>query len=157
MLVVCFLAHASFADEKIHGFVNEVIDGNTILIRTPDREEYKILLHGIDSPEPGQHYSEQSTKMLQRLLLNKWVTIVFHGKDRAGNHLGEIHIDGASDPRHELIKAGLAWTSEKAAIPELETLKDEARQKNLGLWQEVNPTPPWMYRRQQTMLEAKTS
>ncbi len=157
LLVVSFLVKPSFAEEKIHGLVNEVIDGNTILIRTPDREEYKILLHGIESPEPGQHYSEQSKKMLERLLLNKAVTIVFYGKDRAGNHLGEIRIDGAPDPRHELIKAGLAWTSEKAAIPELETLKDEARQKNLGLWQEANPIPPWVYRRQQSMLEAKSS
>ena len=157
MLAVCFLTHSSFAEEKIHGFVNEVVDGNTILIRTTDREEYKVLLHGIDSPDSGQHYAEQSKKMLQRLLLNKWVTIVFHGKDRTGNRLGEIQIDGAPDPRHELLKAGLTWTSEKVLIPELEEIKDEARQKNLGLWQEANPTPPWMYRRQQTMTEAKSS
>ncbi len=156
MLVVCFVAEYSFAQEKIHGFVKEVIDGNTLIIRTADREDYKVLLHGIDSPEPGQHYADQSRKMLEHLILNKAITIVFHGKDRFGNRLGEIRIDGAPDPRHELVKAGLAWTSEKALIAELETLKEEARQKNLGLWQEANPTAPWIYRRQQSMVEAKS-
>ena len=155
---VCMLAAVpSHAQEKLHGLVREVIDGNTLVFVTRDREEYKIILHGIDSPEPGQDYAEQSRKMLEQLLLKKTVTITLHGKDRVGNHLGEIHIDGASDPRHELVKAGLAWTSEKTSNPELESLKEEARQKNLGLWQEPNPTPPWVYRRQLTMSDAKSS
>jgi len=144
------------AQEKIHAMVREVIDGNTIMIETWDHENHKILLHGIDSPEPGQDYSVESKQMLESLLLKKSVTITIHGKDRHGNRLGEIHIDGAPNPQRELVKAGLAWTTEKAVDPELEALKEEARQKYAGLWQDPNPTPPWVYRRQQTMAEAKS-
>jgi micrococcal nuclease len=142
--------------EKIHAIVREVIDGNTITIEAWDHEMYRVLLHGIDSPEPGQQYAVQSTKMLETLLLKKPVTITIHGKDRHGHRVGEIHIDGAPDPQHELVKAGLAWTSEKSNDPVLETLREEARAKSLGLWQESNPTPPWVFRRQQTMAEAKS-
>lgn len=144
-------------DEELRGVVTEVIDGNTLLIVTLDKEQFKVLLHGIDSPEPGQHYAIQSKKRLEDLILNKTVTLFIHGKDRLGNRLVEIQIDGGLDPRHELVKAGLAWTSEKEPNPVLESLKEEARQKNLGLWNEPDPTPPWVYRRQQSMGEAKSS
>lgn len=148
---------SSYASEEIKGVVTNVIDGNTIEISTVDNETYKVLLHGIDSPEPGQNYAEQSKKLLEKLLLKKSVTISIHGKDRWGNRLGVIYLDGAPDPRHELVKAGLAWTAEKEPVAELESLKEEARGKNKGLWKEENPTPPWVYRRQQSMMQVKSS
>ena len=120
-------------------------------------ETYKVLLHGIDSPDPGQHYADQAKRMLEKLLLKKEVTIVMHGKDRLGNRLGEIKIEGAPDPRKEMVTQGLAWTSEKEPVKELESLKELARAQGKGLWGEENPTPPWTFRRQQTMLEEKTS
>lgn len=144
-----------YAGEEIKGKIISVIDGNTIEILTGDQETYKVLLHGIDSPDPGQHYAEQAKKFLENLLLNKSVTIDLHGKDRLGNRLGEIRVEGTPDPRHELVKAGLAWTTEP--ISELEELKERAKTQGKGLWQEENPTPPWLYRRQQSMLQAKSS
>ncbi len=157
ILILFLLPWIARAEEKILGTVSEVIDGNTILVETRSGESYKVLLHGIDSPEPGQPHADQSTQFLKQLLLRKHVTITLRGRDRHGNRLGEIHIDGSPDPRHEMVKAGMAWTDEKQADPKLEALKEEARQKNIGLWQEENPTPPWTYRRQQTMQEAKGS
>ncbi|MEJ0056917.1 MAG: thermonuclease family protein [Bacteroidota bacterium] len=115
------------------------------------------MLQGVDSPDPGQNYAEQAKRFLGTLLLNKSVTITIHGKDRYGNRLGEIQIDGNTDPRHELIKEGLAWTSEKEPIAELESLKEQARAEGKGLWKDENPTPPWIYRRQQTLTQQKSS
>ncbi len=149
-------ALVSQAETDIKGIVTKVIDGNTIEV-TAGNDAYKILLHGIDSPDPGQLYAEQAKRMLEKLLLEKPVTIVMHGKDRLGNRIGEIKIDGTADPRKELVAEGLAWTSEKEPIQELESLKEEARIKGKGLWVEENPTPPWIYRRQQTMVIEKSS
>jgi micrococcal nuclease len=147
---------AIYAETDIHGVVTNVIDGNTIEV-TEGNDIYKVMLHGIDSPDPGQHYAEQAKKMLEKLLLEKAVTIVMHGKDRLGNRIGEIKLNGAPDPRKELVAQGLAWTSEKEPIQELETLKEQARINGKGLWGEENPTPPWIYRRQQTMMSEKSS
>ena len=52
-----------------------------------------------------------------------------------------------------MVTQGLAWTSEKEPAEELESLKEQARTQGKGLWGEENPTPPWTFRRQQTMLD----
>jgi micrococcal nuclease len=157
MLVLCFIAEVAVANEELRGKVNKVLDGNTIEVSTPDNETYKVLLFGIDSPEMGQEYADQAKELLERLLLNKSVSIMIHGKDRVGNRLGVIQIEGMMDPRHELIKAGLAWTAEKEPIPELESLREQAQAGGRGLWKDENPIPPWKYRRQQSMIQTKSS
>lgn len=154
-LILSCASLAAYAGEELKGKITTVIDGNTIEILSSDGETYKVLLHGIDSPDPGQHYAEQAKNLLVELLLNKSVTILLHGKDRQGNRLGEIHVFGVLDPQKELVRAGLAWTTE--SIGELEELKQRARTQGLGLWQDENPTPPWLYRRQQSMIQAKSS
>jgi endonuclease YncB( thermonuclease family) len=118
---------------------------------------YRILLHGIDCPELDQEFGITARKMLERLVLEKEVLVKIQGKDRLGNRLGVITINGKSDPRFELLSEGLAWTSEKNPIEELEAIKDKARENNKGLWNEQNPTAPWIFRRQQTMMQFKSS
>jgi micrococcal nuclease len=56
-----------------------------------------------------------------------------------------------------LLKEGLAWTAEKNPIPELEEYRIKAKEKERGIWKQENPTPPWIYRRQQSMMQAKSS
>ena len=154
-LLSCY-SIASWAGDEFKGRVTSVIDGNTIKVLSADQETYTVLLHGIDSPDPGQHFAEQARKYLEDLLLNKEIIIQLKGKDRQGNRIGEIHIEGgAPDPRAEMVRAGFAWTTEP--IEALEELKERARSFGKGLWQEENHMPPWLYRRQQSMMQAKSS
>ena len=157
LMIALLFSMAAWADEEITGKVVSVIDGNTIEVSANDSETYKILLHGIDCPELEQEYGEKAKKLLEKLVLEKNVQVSIQGKDRKGNRLGVIMLNGKEDPRFELLKEGLAWTSEKNPIEELETMKEKAREKNKGLWKETNPTPPWIFRRQQTMMQPKSS
>ena len=154
-IIFCLASFVASAQE-IKGTVQAVVDGNTIEVADHDGI-YKVLLHGIDCPEIGQAYGDQAKALLTKLLLSKRVTIVLRGKDRTGNRLGVIYVDGAPDARMEMIKQGLAWTSEREPVEELELLKEEARLAKKGLWKEEHPTPPWVYRRQQTMVVEKSS
>jgi micrococcal nuclease len=149
-----FLSSAVWANEVILGKVVTVIDGNTVEVHTSDNETYKILLFGIDSPELGQEYGEKARRFLEKIILKKDVSVEIQGKDRWGNRMGIILIDN-KDPRAQLLKEGLAWTSERQPIQELEAIKEKAREKSKGLWKEKEPTPPWIYRRQQTMMQPK--
>ena len=49
--------------EEIHGVVKAVVDGNTLIISTPERDDQHILLHGIDSPEAGQKFATEAKSL----------------------------------------------------------------------------------------------
>lgn len=142
--------------EQIEGKVISVIDGNTFELIASDGETYKILLYGIDCPEIGQPFADVAKTQLEKILLKEKVVVEIQGKDRWGNRLG-VPLLKRIDPRHELLKAGLAWTAERNPIEELEIIRDEALKSQKGIWRESDPTPPWIYRRQQSMLQVKSS
>jgi endonuclease YncB( thermonuclease family) len=154
-LALTLVSSIVFAENELTGKVVSVIDGNTVELVTAESESYKILLFGIDSPELGQEYGDKAHQLLQKMILDKKVNVKIQGKDRWGNRLGIVLIEGILDPRVELLQAGLAWTAEKDPIQELESIKEKAREKGKGLWKEKDPTPPWTYRREQTMLQPK--
>ncbi|HEX6892765.1 MAG TPA: thermonuclease family protein [Chryseolinea sp.] len=155
-IMVLFSSAIVFADD-LQGKVVTVIDGNTLQVLCKDNEIHTVQLIGIDSPELSQEYGEESKKLLEKIVLGKKVTVTIQGKDWRGNPLAIVLVNGKKDPRVELLEEGLAWTAERNPLPDLEACRTRAQQKSLGLWKQSNPTPPWTHRRQQTMLQPKTS
>ena len=147
----------TFGNNNLSGKVVSVIDGNTVEVMTTENDTVRIIFHGIDCPEIDQDYGEKARRHLEKMILEKNVTIDIQGKDRWGNRLAIILINGEIDPRLEMLEQGLAWTAERNPISELESLREKAEEKNKGLWREQNPTPPWVFRRQQTMMQPKSS
>lgn len=139
------------------GKVIAVIDGNTLQVSDDNNQILTILLFGVDSPELEQEFGQQAKKCLEKMTLGKHVTVIFRGKDRLGNAFAEVRINGKKDPRIELLKEGLAWTAENNPPVDLEVHRSTAQLKGKGLWKQDNPTPPWIYRKEQTMLKCKTS
>lgn len=154
-LLSLVLTNAS-AYGDVTGKVINVIDGNTLEVLSSDNIAYKIVLAGVDCPELTQEFGLQAKKCLEKLLLQKNVVVQLQGKDRKGNHIAVV-LKENMDPRINLLKEGLAWTAEKDPLPELEEYCKSAREKGKGLWKEENPTPPWIYRRQQSMMQPKSS
>jgi endonuclease YncB( thermonuclease family) len=142
---------------EFQGKVVEVIDGNTLKVISTENETYKIVLLGIDCPELGQKYGDQAKKCLEKLALKKDVIVQLHGKDRWGNYIGVITTKENLDPRFQLLEEGLAWTSEKESQADLESTRTVAKEKGKGIWKEKSPTPPWEYRKQQSMTQPKQS
>ncbi len=143
--------------EAMLGTAILVIDGNTFELKTDENETYKIILFGVDCPEPGQPFAEDAKNALEKLILRQKIAVDVVGKDRHGVRLGVVLIKNKIDPRKELLKDGLAWTAERDPQVELEALRLEAYAKRSGVWKENNPTPPWIYRREQSMLQPKSS
>ena len=90
-----------------------VTDGDTITV-TQNGFKTTIRLVGIDAPEKsrkkneqGQPFSQNSTKYLAGMVLNKNVGIVSYGNDRYGRTLGVVYADG-KNVNLEMVKAGLA-------------------------------------------------
>jgi endonuclease YncB( thermonuclease family) len=121
-----------------------VTDGDTITVVTGG-QKVTIRLVGIDAPEksrkkhePGQPFSQASTKHLASLVLNKYVDIVPYGKDRYGRTLGVVYVDG-KNVNLEMVKAGLAevYRGKPASgfdNDPYQKAEDEARQAGAGMW-----------------------
>lgn len=146
-------AHA----DDVAGKVTSIVDGNTIEVVSKNNQIHRVLLSGIDSPELDQEYGEQAKKFLEKILLKKDVIVQFKGKDRFGNYLAVVMINGRVDARVKILKEGLAWTSENNPPEDLESYKTWAQRKGKGLWKQKNPVSPWTYRRQQSMAQAKSN
>lgn len=142
---------------SINGKVITVVDGNTLEISGTNNETIRICLLGVDSPELEQEYGVEAKAYLEKLALKKDVVVELKGKDRKGNYLGVVKINGKVDAGVELLKAGLAWTDEKNPDDALEGYRVWAQKKEKGLWKQTNPVPPWTYRREQSMSVAKSS
>lgn len=155
VIVACFSTMAM--TEILEAKVLAVVDGNTLEVKTVDGETYRVMLSGVDSPELEQEFGEQARSFLEKMVLKKSVKVQWQGKDRWGNRLAVVWMKGEVDLRVELLKAGLAWTAERNPLPELENIRTQAQEKGKGIWASEEPTPPWIFRRQQTMLEAKGS
>ncbi|UII34405.1 thermonuclease family protein [Fulvivirga ulvae] len=140
--------------ETISGKVIRVIDGNTIEILDSEKEIVKIMLSEVDCPESGQEFAEEAKKFTEKLTLKKRVMVELKGKDRWGNKLGQVTLNNGKLLHHELLKNGLAWAREESNEV-LASLQQAARTNKSGLWINEDPTPPWIYRRQQTMMAPK--
>ena len=121
-----------------------VTDGDTITV-TQNGFKTTIRLVGIDAPEksrkkhdPGQPFSQSSTKYLAGMVLNKSVDIVPYGNDRYGRTLGVVYVDG-KNVNLEMVKAGLAEVYRGKPAPGFdngpyEKAEREARSAGKGMW-----------------------
>jgi micrococcal nuclease len=124
--------------------VIRVVDGDTIIVKK-GATKLTIRLVGIDAPEvshaknePGQPFSQQSTKHLAGLVLNKTVDVKSHGPDRYGRTLGEVFLDG-NNINLAMVKSGFAevyrGTPAKGQnMTPYWKAEEEARRAGKGMW-----------------------
>lgn len=137
----------SLSTEKdLHGQVIDVLDGDTVKLRS-DWHIYKIRLAGIDAPEKQQAYGVQSKIYLEHLIADKDVSIKVLSCDQYGRYVGKIYLNG-KDINGEMIRSGYAWHyNHFDSNPVYAGFMLDAQRSNRGLWQEVHPTPPWIFRK----------
>ena len=70
--------------------------------------------------------------------------------DRYKRMVGMVYLD-SRNINLEMVKEGLAWAYkeylQRPYASEYLDAEKEARSKSLGLWQQVNPQPPWEFRK----------
>ena len=142
LLIICSWIEAAESLSFI-----KVIDGDTIHAQH-NGDRIKIRLVEIDAPEMDQPFGAQSKNFLNRLLYKKNVTLISQGEDRYGRILGEIYVDGQS-ANTSMIRSGFAWVYDRHVEDlSLNEYQDQAKAKNLGLWQGDDPIAPWVWRKQ---------
>ena len=113
----------------------DVIDGDTFMLATGE----KVRLIGIDAPEKGEQYYNESKEMLEDLILDKIIALErdisnhdLYGRLLRYAYVNEIFVNG------ELVSLGYAEAAEYPPdtryADELKQLENDAKASNLGIW-----------------------
>jgi endonuclease YncB( thermonuclease family) len=151
-LILLAITLPAWAD-TITGKVVGVGDGDTITVLDAEHQQHKIRLQGTDAPEKAQAFGQKSKASLSSMVFGKPVTVEWSKRDRYQRIIGVVLVDGV-DSNLEQIKAGMAWwykqykreqTAQQRA--DYEAAENLARERRVGLWSDVEPVPPWEFRR----------
>lgn len=165
-LLFILFSSSAFAKDPIREFDSTVIrvsDGDTLVV-DDGGVKAKIRLYGIDAPEtpkvakktgkvmkPGQPYGEEAFQALAQKVSKKKVHLVVLDLDRRYNRLvAIIKMDGRNINK-EMVDEGWAWAYRqflhRPYTSEYIGAEEKARTAKIGLWRQVNPQPPWEFRK----------
>lgn len=147
--LLCAPLLASASAIWLSGKVVSIADGDTITV-LQDKQQYKIRLAEIDTPEKGQPYGTTAKQALSALVFGKIVTVEQVDTDRYGRIVGKVYV-GPLYVNADMVKQGHAWVYRKYAKDQvLFRLEEHARRQKIGLWalQKDQRVPPWEWRRQ---------
>ena len=147
-ILALILSGCVSSDDSFSGRVVGVSDGDTVRVLTAG-QEVKIRLYGIDCPEYRQAFGTQAKKFTSTLAFGKTVKVLSKGKDQYGRVIGVVLLPDGKNLNHEIVGNGFGWWYEHYAAKEtrLKALQSMAKKKQLGLWRDKNPEPPWEFRR----------
>ncbi len=153
LLISAFTLIRPSLGETLQGRVVGITDGDTITLLDASNMQWKIRLLGIDAPESKQEFGRKSKEALSSVVFNRQVSVEYNKKDRYGRTVGKIIVDGI-DANLEQVKFGMAWHFKK--YQKEQSLEDraiytqaesQARKDKRGLWQNADPMPPWIWRK----------
>jgi endonuclease YncB( thermonuclease family) len=151
LLALLLITSANALATDLSGQVVEVIDGNTISLKSLNHT-IKVRLLAVAPPAPSQPYADVARQHLADLILRKYVVLRYTGIGERGDLVGRVLLERA-DINAQMIRDGVAWyyqpeaTDLSAADRELyPACEKAARSERRGLWQDQSPMPPWEFR-----------
>ncbi|WP_273861958.1 thermonuclease family protein [Pseudomonas sp. LA5] len=139
------LATAQEIDCRVVG----VHDGDTLTCLTAQKQQLKIRLAEIDTPESKQPYGNRAQQSLASMVFGKDVRLDVQDTDRYGRKVARVY-QGNTDVNAEQVRLGSAWVYRQYLKDRsLLTLEAEARAEKRGLWAlpEAERQAPWEWRR----------
>jgi len=157
------LGHASLARaDVLIGSVLRVIDGDTILLQSPDNLRQSVRIAGIDAPEPAQPHGREAREYLARLVSSGDVRAECPKLDHRTSVVCKVwarptdcaNCDRSIDVGLAQISGGMAWWYRRYAMEQsaedrarYEAEEKTARRNGRGLWAAKEPVAPWEWRR----------
>ena len=148
-LIITIIISWSFNANAWTGKVVRTIDGDSLTISRPGQGEVEIRLYGVDAPEFKQAFGRAAKKHLAGFLLWQQVEVETLGRDRYGRPVVIISKNGLN-VNEKIVQDGYAWVyrqyCKESFCKDWLMLESNAREKELGLWQQDQPVPPWKFR-----------
>ena len=132
------------------GYIGRVWGGDNFEFGDASELHY-FFITGVDCPEPGQRFYEQSKQFLLKNYRHKKLSLTVDGYDdwkRESGHALYIDEKGHStDIGLSLIENGMAWYdgSDFEGAQAYRAAFENAKRKKIGLWVQPDPKPPWEF------------
>ena len=108
--------------KTLTGLVVGVSDGDTITILDSQKQQTKIRLGEIDTPESAQPYGSRAKQELSNLVFKKTVNVEVQTIDKYGRTVGRVYADG-NDVNAEMVRKGAALPAVSLAVVRLPASK----------------------------------
>ena len=108
LVILLLVAPCGALAADLFGRVVGISDGDTLTMLTPQREEVRIRLADIDTPERRQPYGTRARETLSALVFGRSVRVMVQDTDRYGRSVGRIFV-GTQDVSAEMVRLGAAW------------------------------------------------
>ena len=119
--------------ERYHGTVTQVVDGDTLIVRSLD-QHISVQLEGIDAPDTGEPYAKAAAESLAQLCVQRNADVSSDGSDEYGRVLGTVRCNGINVNEAQL-QRGYAVVQPVANTPSSwQALQGEAQRAHRGLW-----------------------
>ena len=155
LALLFYLLHTVCSAAVLHGRVVKVTDGDSLTVLDSSLVQHTVRLLGVDAPEKSQAFGWRAKYTLGLHVFGQQVKVDVLKKDRYGRLLGQVWL-GEQDINLAQIEAGMAWHYANYARDQrpADRVRYAAAQRyaqfaRRGLWQDANPTPPWLFRRGQ--------
>jgi endonuclease YncB( thermonuclease family) len=135
--------------QQYSGKVVAIADGDTFTLLTSNKQQIKVRMAQIDTPEKNQPFGAKSRQVLSDLIFSKEVLVVQQDIDRYGRLVGQVYV-GDIDVNRKMVQEGMAWVYRQYLNDEsLLEIEKEARENTRGLWSlpSTEQVPPWEWRR----------
>jgi micrococcal nuclease len=162
LLSILIVGRLVLGQPEIEGKVIKVEEGDLIKILTETKDTVEVRLSNIDCPEQGQPYFQEAKEMTEKMCLNKKVRFYSKGTGSEGIETGIVYLSKNKTLNSQLLEEGLAWYYQKGLQITIDTqtlanIAEEAKASKKGLWVLKDPVAPWVYKRNSTRYEAKSS
>jgi endonuclease YncB( thermonuclease family) len=148
-ILLFLFACNSTDDTDQNGKVVGISDGDTFTMLTTSNQQVKVRLYGIDCPERGQDFSTAARQALSNLIFGHIVRIEKKDTDRYGRIIAIVYNNKGINVNEQLLRDGFAWHYKQYdQNPAWADMVYEAQRMKKGLWIQVNPTPPWLWRQE---------
>lgn len=130
----CVSAHDVWRTCKVF----KVLDGDSLQCKDGNELRYA----GIDSPEKGEPYAQESYRFHRSLVADKIIRYRVYDRDRYGRKVVLAYIQGDAEPavsvNEYMLQEGMAWFYWHPSVEELEKdflrIQRRAMQNFKGLW-----------------------
>jgi micrococcal nuclease len=148
--IFCVLfAQLIYSNETVFGKVIKVKDGDTFVLLLKNNSQLTIRLAYIDCPEKGQAYYQKAKDFTNQMIAGSTIRCELIKKEKYQRFLAVVFLPDSSQLNELLVRKGWAWDYvEYSKHTRMAQLQKLAEHEKLGLWQMLNPTPPWIFRRE---------